>query len=184
MTRLGPVAHDREAARRAPSQQHPPLGVGELLCLVDDDVSERPGEHVRVEGGERGLVDQGGLRVRTPQHRHEALAVVGGDQVVDNAVPALSFEREHGLPLTPHTVRGRVADALARGVEQREVGEGPCARVVALQQRDLPRGQPGRALLEVGGHREEVAEHAGRVEERPGAGEGAPQRGVLRELGA
>ena len=45
--RLGAVADDREAARRAAGQQHLPLGIGQLLRLVHDDVRERTGEQVR-----------------------------------------------------------------------------------------------------------------------------------------
>ena len=45
---LGAVADDGEAARRAAEQQHLPLGVGQLLGLVHDDVRERAGEQVRV----------------------------------------------------------------------------------------------------------------------------------------
>ena len=63
---LGAVADDGEAARRAAGQQHQPLGVGQLLGLVHDDVGERSGEQVGVGAGSRRLVDQGSTEVLGP----------------------------------------------------------------------------------------------------------------------
>ena len=55
---------------------------------------ERPGEQIRLVGGQCGLVDQGVVEVLAAQHRHQADAVliVGGlDQVVHDLGPLLAF---------------------------------------------------------------------------------------------
>ena len=56
--RLGAIPDDGEAPRRTAQQQHLPLGVGQFLRLVDDEVRERAGEQVGVGAGKPGLVDQ------------------------------------------------------------------------------------------------------------------------------
>ena len=103
--RLGAVADDREAPRRAAQQQHLPLRVGQLLRLVDDDVRERPGQRVGVGGRQRGVVDQGVLRRSCPRSIDISimLGVVGCDQVVDDLGHALALGGE-----------GRFAAALSR----------------------------------------------------------------------
>ena len=99
---LGAVPDDGEAPGRAAEQQHLPLGVGQLLRLVHDDVRERAGEQVRVGAGQCGLVDQAVLQVLPAQHRHhQHLGVVGRDQVVDDPVHLLAFGRDGGLLPTP-----------------------------------------------------------------------------------
>ena len=65
--RLGPVTDDGEAARGAAEQQHLPLGIGQLLRLVHDDVRERAGEQVRVGARQSGLVDEGVAEVLLAQ---------------------------------------------------------------------------------------------------------------------
>ena len=55
-------------------QQHLPLGVGQLLRLVHDDVRERAGEQVGVGARQRRLVDQCVLQVLAAQHRHHVPA--------------------------------------------------------------------------------------------------------------
>ena len=99
---LGAVADDGEAARRAAEQQHLPLGVGQLLRLVHDDVRERPGQQVSGPARAHVVVGQGGLEVLATQHRHHVhVGVVGGDQVVDHLGHLLPVGRRGGPPTTP-----------------------------------------------------------------------------------
>ena len=53
---LRAIADDREAPGRAAAQQHLPLGVGEFLRLVHDDVRERTGQHIRIRDGKTRFV--------------------------------------------------------------------------------------------------------------------------------
>ena len=70
---LGSVTDDREAAGRAPHEQHLPLGVGQLLRLVDDDVGEAPREQVGADARAGRLVDEVLADVRVAQHGHQTL---------------------------------------------------------------------------------------------------------------
>ena len=82
---LRAVPDDGEAPGRATQQQHLPLGIGQLLSLVHDDVRERSGELVKLGARQGGLVDQHALKVEAAQHRHhEHLGVVGLDEVRDD----------------------------------------------------------------------------------------------------
>ena len=177
---LGAVADDGEAPGRAAEQQHLPLGVGQLLGLVDDDVRERAGEQVRVGGGQRGLVDQGVPQVPVAQARHQQqLGVVGRDQLVDDVGHALAFGGDGRLLPAPAPGRLRVAEPLPRGVQERQVGDRPGLRVRALQRPDVVGAEPGSAPPQVGGHRPQVADEVGRLEQRPGPVEGREQLPVL-----
>jgi hypothetical protein len=102
MPGLGAVADDGEAAGRAPGQQHLPLGVGQLLGLVDDHVCERPGEQVGVGAGLRSHVHQCATQVLATQHRHDVhVGVVGRDEMVDDVGHLLLFSSQDRIPLTP-----------------------------------------------------------------------------------
>ena len=161
-------------------QQHLPLGVGQLLRLVHDDVRERAGEQVRVAAGQRGLVDQGVPQVLPAQHRHhEQLGVVGGDQVVDHLVMLLALGGDGGLVPTPAPGRLRVAEPLPGRVQQRQVGHRPGPGVRALQRPYVVGAEPGRAPAQVRRHRPQVADEVGRLEQRPRPVEGRAQRPVL-----
>ena len=98
MPGLGSVADDCEAPGGAAAQQHLPLGVGQLLRLVHDDVCERAGETVRVGARQRGLVDKGVPQVLLAERRHQALPIVVRlDQVVDDLIHVCPFGGDRGL---------------------------------------------------------------------------------------
>ncbi len=170
--RLRAVAHHREAPGRAALQQHLPLGVGELLRLVDHHVRERAGQQVGVGDLHGGVVDDHALRVVEPEHRHhQHLGVVARDEVVDHVghLGALGGERRGPAPLAAR--RLRVAQAQARGIEHRQVGRRPRPGVLALEPADVGRVEPGGAPAQVRGHRPQVGHDVLGVEHGPGAAE-------------
>jgi hypothetical protein len=159
---LGAVADDREAARTGSAQQHLPLGVGQLLGLVDDDVRERAGEQVGIGGRQRALVDQG---------RREVLP-----RSID-ITPSPSRRRRSGVEHVAHRSRWRRRRVARRGagtlgvadrcraasssgrsetVHGRGVARCRCGRSSGLE--------PGRAPAQVGRHRPQVGDDARRVE--------------------
>ena len=99
--RLGTVPDDREAPGRAAQQQHLPLRVGQLLCLVHDDVRERAGEQVRVGLGQRAFVDQGIADALLTELGDHALVVVGLQELVDDPVHPLAFCGDCRVVTTP-----------------------------------------------------------------------------------
>ena len=183
--RLGAVADDGEAPRRAPQQQHLPLGVGEFLRLVHDDVRERAGEHLGVAAGQPGRIGERVAQIVAAQHRHhQQLGVVARDQIVDDAGHLVLLGGKcHGV--LSRAARGaRVAEAQASGVEQREIGDRPGCCVGSLQRAHLVGTKPRRALAQVGGHRPEVTDEIGMRQQRPRAIERQPQFAVARQCAA
>ena len=182
---LGAVADDRQAARRAATQQHLPLGVGELLRLVDHDVREGSRQQVGVRRRQRAVVDQRGLQVVVDQHRHEAVAEPVGArlarrraEVVDHLGHPRPFACLRCLRTTSAPRLLRVAEPQARGVEQRQVGVRPRLGVRPAQRLHLVGLEPGRAAAQVGRDRPEVADEVGVLDERPRAVEGVAQAAV------
>ncbi len=174
--RLRAVADDGEAAGGTAQQQHLPLGVGELLGLVDHDVGEGPGEQVGVGTRHDVRVVERGLQVLAAQHRHQLhLGVVVGDQLVDDVGHLLAPLRQCGLPPRPPAPGTRIAQPLPGRVEQRQVGGGPGTGVLPLQGTHLLGRQPGCAHPQVGRHGPQVTHEVERVEERPGLVEGPVQ---------
>jgi hypothetical protein len=182
---LRAVTDDGEAARWAAKQQHVPRRVGELLCLVHDDVGERPGEAVRVAAADRLVVDQSVAQVAVPQALHQAEPVVVRlDEPVDDLRQHLFLSGRVRLP--PHSSAGhlRVTEALPCSVQQRQVRHGPGLRVAALQPADVVRAQPGRAAAQERRHGPQVADEVRRVDQRPGPGDGGTQVVVLQQPAA
>ena len=178
---LGAVPDDGEAPGRAAEQQHLPLGVGQLLGLVHDDVRERAGEQVRVGAGQRALVDQGVPEVRMAQARHQQqLGVVGRDQLIDDVGHALAFGgdgrllRVAGAATSP----GRRAAAVPRPGSGRSetVQAWASARCSVRTSSGL---EPGSAPPQVGGHRPQVPDDVRGFEQRPRPVEGREQVPVL-----
>ena len=179
---LGAVSDDGEAARGAPQQQHLPLGVGQLLRLVHDDVRERSGEQVGIASRESGLVDQRALQVVDAQHRHEVhLGVVGLDEMVDDLRHLLPLRRQGRVTPAPASRRLRVTEPLPGRVEERQVGDSPGLRVLALQGPDLVDLEPRCASAQVGGYRPQVGHQVGGLDDGPGGVEGGQQLRVLGE---
>ena len=166
---LGAVPDDGEAPRRAAEQQHLPLGVGQLLRLVHDDVRERAGEQVRVGAGQRGLVDQGVLQVLPAQHRHhEHLGVVGRDQVVDDPGPSRS--RSAATAASCRRLRRDASGSPSRCRAASRSGRSDTVQAWASARCSVRTSsglEPGRAPAQVGGHRPQVADEVGRLEQRP-----------------
>ena len=158
---LGAVADDGEAARRAALQQHLPLGVGELLGLVDDDVGERAGEQVRVGGRAGRPRRRDALRRSSP--RSIDITCISESSVAirwSTTWAICSRSAATAASVTAPAARGLgVAEPLPRRVEQRQVGHRPGLGVGALQQPHLVRG---------------------RATGRTGAGTPAPTRGRRR----
>ncbi len=138
--------------------------VGELLGLVHHDVRERAGEQVRVGGGQR--------RPRRPGRR-------GGRRRAASTSPASRSRRPRPGGRRPRpSARARrraaacwrrrcrdasgIAEPLPGGVQQRQVGDGPGLRVLALQQLHLV-GCRARARTAAG---------------RPGTDQRSPTRSV------
>jgi hypothetical protein len=179
---LGAVADDGQAPGRAAHQQHLPLGVGELLRLVHHDVGEGTGEQVRVDRGQCCLVDHRGLEVRAAQHRHHVhVRVVGLDQVVDHRGHPLALSGHDRLVPASPPRRLRVAEALAGGVQQREVRNAPGLGLPTLEAAYLVRLQPRGAPAQVRRHGPQVAHEVGRLDQRPGPAEGVSQVAVAAQ---
>ncbi len=160
---LGAVADDGEAPGRAPQQQHLPLGVGQFLRLVHDDVRERPGEPVRVGGGQLGLVQQADLRrlsprsIRTrpsPSSPSAPESAAAPDQVVDDQPCARAGRR-----------RRPRADA-------RRAASGSPSRRRAASRSGAGRHRPGLGVRA----RRSLVRRRGRARERTAAGRGHDHR--------
>ncbi len=135
MPGLSPVADHGEAPGRAAGQQHLPLGVGQFLRLIHHDVGERPGQLVRFDTRQRGLVDQGVGEILAAQHAHQADAVlvVGRlDQVIHDPGHPLPLGRGRGRATPLARGRLRVAESLPGRVQERKVGNRPRLGVIAL----------------------------------------------------
>ncbi len=89
--------------------------------------------------------------------------------------------RGGGLAPAPAAGGLGVAEPPPGRVQQRQVGGGPGRRLVALQRADLLGRQPRSAQAQVRGHRPQVADQVGRLEQRPRAAEGPGQVPVLRQ---
>ncbi len=179
---LRAVADDREAARRTPREEQLPLGVRELLCLVDDDVREGPREPVGVGPGRAVGGAERVAQVGTAQHAHDLhLGAVGLDQVRHDVVHPGRCSVGLGALAAPSTRRGGVAQPLPGRVEEGQVGRGPRLRLAALQRPDLVRRQPRRAQPQERGHGPQVADDVRRVEQRPRLTERVPELGVPLE---
>ena len=98
---LRAVPDDGEAPGRAAQQQHLPLGVRQLLRLVDDDVRERAGEQVRVGFGECGHIDESVSDALLAKLGDHALVVVALEELVDDPVHPLTFRGDGRLVTTP-----------------------------------------------------------------------------------
>ena len=101
-----------------------------------------PAQRVRVGTRHRVVVEQSALEVAPAQHRHQVhVGVVGRDQVLDDLRHLLARGRRGGPLPTPSSRGTGIAEPLAGGVQQRQVGGRPGLRVRALQQPDLVRGR-------------------------------------------
>ena len=172
---LGPVADDGQAARRAagaapsatrrrsaPGPRRRPRG----------RTGRRAGRGRR--RGARVLVDERGAQVLAAQHRHHVhLGVVGRDEVGRRRRPSARARR----PRRPRagagagTPRGRRGAAGPRRAAAgrdavHAVGSSRCSGEHLVAARATGR------TAQVGGHRPQVADEVGRLEQRPGAVEG------------
>lgn len=128
------------------------------------------------------LVDQAVPGVLPAQHPHEEqLGVVRRDELVDHSVPDLLIGGDRGLAPAPAPGRLGVADPPPRRVEKGQIGDRPGPGILALKLLDLVRGEPRRARAQIGRHRPQVGDDAGRVEQRPRPVDGAGQLLVLQQ---
>ena len=79
----------------------------------------------------------------------------------------------------PAPRRLRVAEPLPGRVEERQVGDRPGLRVLALQRPDLVDREPGGTPTQVCGYRPQVGHQVGRLHQRPGGVESGEQLLVL-----
>lgn len=167
MTGLRPVPDDGEAPRGAPGQQHLPLGIGQLLCLVHHDMRERARQQVRLRGG-RAVISERCPQVLPPEHGHHLhVRIIGGHQLVHDLVHELAFGRGAHAPAPPPFRGLGVTDAPPGCVQQRQVGEGPGTGVGSLQGVDVPFAQPRSASGQVAGHGPEVRDDVSGFQQRP-----------------
>ena len=103
------------------------------------------------------------------------------EELVDDPVHLLAFGGDGRFVAALAAGRLGVAEALPRGVEERQVGHRPGLGVRALQRPDLVGLEPRRAQPQVGGHRPEVADEIGRLEQRPALVKAAASSRVLRQ---
>ena len=142
------------------AQQHLPLGVGQFLGLVDDDVRERAGELVRVDARQGGLVDQACSAKSWPRSIDITISSLSSDAMRSSTTSAICacWRRDRGLPPALAPCGLRVADPLSRRIQERQVGDGPRSRILTLERLDLVGREPRRAQPQVGGHRPQVAD--------------------------
>ena len=155
---LGAVADDGEAARRAAQQQHLPLGVGQLLGLVDDDVRERAGERVGSASGSAASSTRASRMSCWRSSSSAPSSSSGCDQVVDD-------------PVHPFALRGDAASCARsrRDVRGRRAAAG--RRPGGAGRRPSRPGRRGAAASRT---------WSGRARGRTGAGTRAPTTGRRR----